>query len=130
LMRDSRVDSYETGNGSGEPTRNNVPDDLAQVINFSDYDLCTTLRLITLSGESREVSIRRGANQGTIYIADGEIRAAATRDLAGDEALFQILSWDAASHVDAHHAAPAERNIRVSTPVLLEILKKEVFQPT
>ncbi len=123
------MNSHETGNGSSVPRLAQVPEDLSQVINFSDYDLCTTLRLITLSGESREVTVRKGSNHGTIYIADGEIQAAVTRDCIGDEALFQILSWEAASHVDAHPVSRVERNIRVSTQVLLEILKKEVFLP-
>ncbi len=121
--------AHETANGSGELKLTPVPEDLSQVINFSYYDLCTTLRLIVLSGESREVKVRKGSRNGAIYIADGEIQAAMTRDRAGDEALFEILSWEAASHVDVHHADRPVRNIRLSTGVLLEILRKEVFLP-
>jgi hypothetical protein len=123
------VTSYETRNGPGERKQDGVPEGLSEVIDFSGYDLCTTLRLIALSGECRQVKVRKGSRQGAIYISAGEIQAAVTKDRAGDEALFESLSWEGASHVDLPHADPLERNISTSTQVLLEILKKEVFLP-
>ena len=42
---------------------NELPDSLSEIMDFSSYDLFTTLRLIVLSGETRSVDVRRGSKQ-------------------------------------------------------------------
>lgn len=104
-------------------------EDVSEVIDFSAYDLWTTLRLIVLSGESRKIDVKKGSRQGAIYIAGGDILHSVTADREGDEALFEMLSWEGATHTDVQCSDPLARNMRVPTRILVEILKKEVFQP-
>ena len=99
------------------------PEDLSEVMDFSRYDLRTTIRLIVLSGESRRVDVRRGSRIGSIFVQDGEIYRVDVGTLGGDEALFEILSWDKTNHSDCQQHECPERNIRISTPVFLDMME-------
>ena len=99
-----------------------LPDSLSEIMDFSSYDLCTTVRLIVLSGETRTVQVTRGSKQGSIYIKGGEIYAAVTNSCQGDEAFFEMLSWDTANHSDYNEPNGSERNVRIPTKVLLEVM--------
>ncbi len=99
------------------------PEDLSEVMDFSRYDLRTTVRLIVLSGESRRVDIRRGSRGGSICIREGEIYRAQAGELEGDEALFEILSWDKTIHSDFLQSECPERNIRIATQVFLNMME-------
>jgi hypothetical protein len=92
-------------------------------MDFSGYDLFTTVRLIVSSGESRKIQVKKGRLQGSMFISEGEICRVETDERKGDEAFFEILSWKNASHTDAHEADPPERNVRISTSVLLDLMK-------
>lgn len=98
-------------------------------MDYSVYDLRTTIRLIVLSGESRRIDVRRGSKQGCIHIKDGEIHNAATGERHGDEAFFEIISWDKASHSDVRHPEPPERNVRIQTGVLLDLMQEQTMRP-
>ena len=100
-------------------------EDISEIMDYSSYDLRTTIRLVVLSGESRRVDVIKGSRQGTIFIKDGEIHSAVANDLKGDEAFFEMLSWIKAEHSDAHQRDQPEGNMRVSTSVLLDLLAKE-----
>jgi len=99
------------------------PEDLSEVMDFSRYDLRTTIRLIVLSGESRRVDVKRGSRNGSIYIREGEIYRVQADDLQGDEALFEILSWDKTIHNDFLQSECPERNIRIATQVFLSMME-------
>lgn len=103
------------------------PEDLSEVMDFSRYDLRTTLRLIVLSGESRRVDVRRGSKHGSIYIKDGEIYRVSTGELRGDEALFDILSWDKTAHEDVQQIEVPQANVRISTAVFLNLMKNPTY---
>lgn len=92
-------------------------------MDFSSYDLRTTVRLIVLSGESRKVDVIKGSVQGAIFIKEGEIYRAVTNDLQGDEAFFEIFSWKNETHFDSHVSELLEKNIRIPTGVLVDLLK-------
>jgi hypothetical protein len=100
-----------------------LPDDLSEVMDFSGYDLRTTIRLIVLSGESRRIDVRRGSKSGSIFIRDGEICTARTDVDQGDEAFFEMLAWKQSTHSDAHEPDPPDRNLRISTSVLLDAMR-------
>jgi len=102
----------------------NHPKDLSEVMDFSRYDLGTTIRLIVLSGESRRVDVRRGSRKGSIFVREGEIYRADTSELEGDEALFDILSWDKTIHSDTLQVDFPDRNVRIPTHVFLSLLEK------
>ncbi len=106
-----------------DPESEGHPEDLSEVMDFSRYDLRTTIRLIVLSGESRRVDVKRGSRKGVIFIRGGEIYRVETAELAGDEAFFDILSWDRTSHTDYREEACPEKNVRVPTHVLLKLLE-------
>jgi len=106
-----------------------VPENLSEVMDYSIYDLRTTIRLIVLSGESRMVEVRRGSKQGSIHIKEGEIYSAATGERQGDEAFFEILSWDKAVHSDCRHPDPPERNVRIQTSILLDLMQEQATSP-
>jgi hypothetical protein len=112
------------GDGLSEgDTRNKHPEDLTEVMDFSGYDLFTTVRLIVSSGESRRIRIKKGQLNGSMFINEGEIYRAETNDREGDEAFFEIISWKNASHSDVHEADPPDKNVRISTSVLLDLMK-------
>ncbi|MCA1959784.1 MAG: DUF4388 domain-containing protein [Desulfomonile sp.] len=114
-------------NGSAfEPTQSKDVDaeNISEVLDFSSFDLATTIRLIVQSAESRRIDVRKGRRQGSIFIRSGEIYHVVTRDKAGDEAFFDILSWKDADHRDVSQQETPEVNLRISTGVLLDLLQK------
>ncbi len=106
-----------------------LPDSLSEIMDFSSYDLRTTVRLIVLSGETRTVRVIRGSKQGSIYIKGGEIYAAVTNSCQGDEAFFEMLSWDDANHADHNEVNDSESNMRIPTKVLLEVMNSRTLKP-
>lgn len=100
------------------------PEDLSEVIDFSNYDLRTTIRLIVLSGESRRIDVKKLSAEGSIFIKGGEIYRVVTNERFGDEALFEILSWKNGVHSDVKENKSLEKNIRISTTVLLDLLQR------
>ncbi|MGB6067974.1 MAG: DUF4388 domain-containing protein [Desulfomonilaceae bacterium] len=92
-------------------------------MDFSGYDLFTTVRLIVSSGESRKIDVKKGRLRGFIFIKEGEIYRVETDDRQGDEAFFEILSWKNASHTDVNEPDPPEKNVRISTNVFLDLMK-------
>lgn len=110
--------------GDGQSGNGNAPENLSEVMDYSSYDLRTTIRLIVMSGESRRISVKRGSRQGSIYVKDGEIYMAETGETGGDEAFFEILAWDKAIHSDAPQDVPPDANMRISTRVFLDLLQK------
>ncbi len=98
------------------------PEDLSEVMDFSSYDLRTTIRLIVLSGESRRVDVKRGSMNGSIVVKEGDVYRAVTSEREGDEAFFEILSWKKAVHIDSQETGPVERNVKISTQVLLDLM--------
>jgi hypothetical protein len=100
-----------------------APEDLSEVMDFSDYDLKTTIRLIVLSGESRSIHVSKGSHSGRIYINCGEILHVVTDTGQGDEALFDLLAWKNETHTDGKCDDSPDPNIRIPTSVFLDILK-------
>lgn len=120
-------DSLEETTGIEERREAEYPEDLSEVMDFSRYDLRTTLRLIVLSGESRRVDVRRGSKHGSIYIKDGEIYRVVSDELMGDEALFDILSWDKTAHDDVQQTEIPQANVKISTNVFLNLMKNQTY---
>jgi hypothetical protein len=120
---DSETDMLDKA-GHQEP-----PEDLSEVMDFSSYDLRTTIRLIVLSGESRRVDVKRGQDQGSIFIDEGEIYRVVTGGRDGDEALFELLSWEKAVHADYREPIRHERNMRIPTAVFLDLMDKRTTSP-
>ncbi len=113
--------------GSDNSDSDVYPDDLSEVMDFSSYNLRTTIRLIVLSGECRRIEVKRRSKQGYIFIKEGEIYRTVTDENEGDEAFFEILAWDRAIHRDYKEATPPEKNMRISTSVLLEAMKSQAY---
>jgi len=118
-------DSPEAAVNSPESTEASSPEDLSEVIDFSSYDLRTTIRLIVLSGESRRIEVQRGSRHGTIYVKESEIYRAEAGEIDGDEAFFDILSWDRAVHSDSPQWEIRDKNLKISTDVYLKIMKSQ-----
>lgn len=104
-------------------SESNHPEDLSEVMDFSSYDLRTTVRLIVLSGESRRIDVKKGSREGAIYIREGEIFRAVAGTLHGDEAFFEILSWKNETHSDSLSTEDMGNNVRIPTTVLVDLLK-------
>jgi hypothetical protein len=97
-------------------------------MDFSSYDLMTTIRLIVLSGESRRVDVKRGSRRGCIYIKAGEIYRVVADQRHGDAAFFEIIAWDRAVHKDGQESTVLEGNMRISTSVLLQSMRNQVYR--
>jgi len=108
---------------------NGEPEDLSEVMDFSIYDLRTTIRLIVLSGESRRIDVRRGSKQGSIFVKEGEIYRAVTNERQGDEAFFEILSWDRSVHTDTQQVESLDKNLRIPTSVFLNLIREVTTNP-
>lgn len=117
------MDSSGSCANSTGSTQNDHPEDLSEVMDFSSYDLRTTIRLVVLSGESRSINIKKGSLSGRIFIKGGEIYRVVTNDREGDEAFFEILSWKNAAHSDSQQTRLPEANVRISTAVFLDLLQ-------
>lgn len=117
------MDSSGTDNNSEANENNEPPEDLSEIMDFSIYDLRTTIRLIVLSAEPRRIDVKRGSLSGSIFIKDGEIYRAVTNDRAGDEAFFEILSWENAAHSDSTEVELPEANVQIPTAVFLDLLR-------
>ncbi len=117
-MDPSGTDNNPEASENGEP-----PEDLSEIMDFSIYDLRTTIRLIVLSAEPRRIDIKRGSLSGSIFIKEGEIYRAVTSESEGDEAFFEILSWENAVHSDSTQVELPEANVRIPTAVFLDLLK-------
>jgi hypothetical protein len=111
---------------AADPPAEEQPRDLSEVMDYSSYDLRTTIRLIILSGESRRVDITKGRRTGSVFINEGEIYRVEADDAQGDEAFFEILSWKRAVHRDSQQNTAPERNVRISTDVFLDLLNSRV----
>jgi hypothetical protein len=119
------MDPSEFDNNPDASESNEPPEDLSEIMDFSIYDLRTTIRLIVLSAEPRRIDVKRGSLCGSIFIKEGEIYRAVTGDRKGDEAFFEILSWENAVHSDSTEAELPEANVRIPTAVFLDLLKSE-----
>jgi len=75
------------------------------------------------------VDVKRGSKHGSIYIKAGEIYRAVAGLIEGDEAFFEILSWDKSFHSDAQEAETLLQNVKVSTDVLLHLIKDQTSTP-
>lgn len=128
MLRDSDAKD-QTGDAldADHADRDIYPDDLSEVMDFSSYNLRTTVRLIVLSGECRRIEVRRGSRHGYVFVKEGEIYRAVADETEGDAAFFEILGWDRAVHRDYREDDPPERNIRISTSVLLEAMKSQAY---
>ncbi|HMK34676.1 MAG TPA: DUF4388 domain-containing protein [Desulfomonilaceae bacterium] len=93
-------------------------------MDFSSYDLPTTIRLIVLSGESRRIDVKRGSARGAIFIKEGEIYRVVSDRCEGDEAFFEILSWNNIVHSDSRQSEAPEGNVHISTTVFLDLIQK------
>ncbi len=116
--------TFSTGDDH-EEYPSSCPEDLSEVMDFSCYELPTTIRLIVLSGESRRIDVRRGSRSGAIYVRDGEIFRVETNEGQGDEAFFEILTWNKTIHTDSPISDQPEKNMSVPTNVLLDLLKRK-----
>jgi two-component system, chemotaxis family, protein-glutamate methylesterase/glutaminase len=61
------------------------------VTNISLPDL---IQLLCIGRSTCRMQIRAGKQNGMIYFRDGEIIHAETGDLGGEEAFYEILSWE------------------------------------
>ncbi len=103
---------------------NGHPEDLSEVMDFSSYELRTTIRLIVESGESRRVDVRQCSKRGAVFVKEGEIYRVETDETQGDEAFFEILAWDKAVHSDTLQGETPDQNVRIPTNVFLDLLDK------
>ncbi len=75
-----RIDSHSKSNGfNGTVTNISLPD---------------LIQLLCIGRNSCRMKIRTGTHKGLVYFRDGEIVHAETGDLEGEEAFYQILSWE------------------------------------
>lgn len=128
MLRDSDVKDHTDHVPGAEHSDTDIyPDDLSEVMDFSSYNLRTTIRLIVLSGECRRIEVKRRSKHGYVFVKEGEIYRAVTDENEGDAAFFEILGWDRAVHRDYKEDDPPERNIRISTSVLLDAMKSQAY---
>ena len=120
--RTEDMDTHRGSTGEKETGLGRQPEDLSEVMDFSSYDLRTTIRLIVLSGESRRVDVKKGSLNGSIFVKEGDVCRAVTGEREGDEAFFEILSWKKAVHIDSQETSPVDKNVKISTQVLLDLM--------
>jgi len=57
------------------------------------FQLADIIQMYCLSGASITIRVKLGSQQGSIFIRKGNIIHAVCNETAGEEALFQIISW-------------------------------------
>jgi hypothetical protein len=118
------MDTFQADSHLEGAAKNTHPEDLAEVMDFSGYDLFTTVRLIVSSGESRKIQVKKGGLTGSMFIKEGEIYCVETVDRHGDR-LSSRLSLEECIPHRYQEADPPESNVRISTSVLLDLMKAE-----
>ncbi len=71
-----------------------------------DVSLPELIQFICLERKARELKVKRGQEEGSIYFENGEIVHACVGGLEGEEAFFKILSWQSGSLILSHNSSP------------------------
>lgn len=87
---------------------------------LSDVSLADLIQLISASKKTGVFSVQNGASQqGQIFLEDGKIVHGSKENLTGNEAVYDIASWDNGEFVFTSGVEPPEKTITDSNNQLL-----------
>jgi predicted regulator of Ras-like GTPase activity (Roadblock/LC7/MglB family) len=79
---------------------------------------------------SAELTLQRADQIGDVYFSDGQVVHAALGTLRGEEALYEMLTWDSGTFVLDRDVPAPEKTITISwNTLLLEGMKRVAEQP-
>lgn len=92
---------------------------------ISDLNLSDLIQMNCLGRLTNALHVKKGKQVGTIYFENGNIVHAVNGDLIGENAFYQILSWEGGSFsIEKGVKAPEESIIKGWQTMLLEALKR------
>ena len=86
---------------------------------LSDVSLADLIQLISASQKTGVFSVQNGSDQGQIFLEDGKIVHGSKENLTGNEAVYDIASWDNGEFVFTSGVEPPDKTITDSNNQLL-----------
>ncbi|MEW6533099.1 MAG: DUF4388 domain-containing protein [Thermodesulfobacteriota bacterium] len=94
----------------------------------TNTSLHEVVQLMCIGGHTRRLHVRSGTRKGDIYFRSGEIIHAQNGASQGEEAFYQILSWETGAF-ECDEQAPQVETIRESWEFLLMESMRRVESP-
>jgi CheY-like chemotaxis protein/predicted regulator of Ras-like GTPase activity (Roadblock/LC7/MglB family) len=92
---------------------------------ISDLNLSDLIQMNCLGRLTNALHVKKEAHVGVIYFEDGNIVHASVDDLKGEEAFYEILSWEGGSFsIEKGVKAPEDTIVKGWQTLLLEALKR------
>ncbi len=84
-----------------------------------DLSLANLVQVQCSEQHQAQVTLTRGSHKGTLIFADGELICARADDLAGESAVYELLTWEEADFRVETEVASVERNVTTPWSALL-----------
>jgi predicted regulator of Ras-like GTPase activity (Roadblock/LC7/MglB family) len=84
-----------------------------------DLSLANLVQVQCSEQHQAQVTLTRGPYKGTLVFADGELIFARANDQVGENAVYELLTWEEASFRVENEAIPSERNVTTPWSALL-----------
>ena len=92
---------------------------------ISDFQLTDLIQLLCLGRQTNSLHFEKDGMHGAIYFEDGDIVHAEVEQLEGEEAFYEILSWEGGEfHLQKGDKAPRETIFKSWQNLLLEGLRR------
>jgi len=90
----------------------------------SDFQISDLIQMNCLGRLTNSIFIEKGFQTGTIFIEDGNITHCETDDLEGEQAFYEIMSWEGGSfRIEKDHKSRKETIIKGWQGLLMESLR-------
>jgi len=86
---------------------------------LSELSLPDVIQLVTVSGKTGAFHLKRGAEQGKIYLRDGQITDAAVGNLRGEHAVYEMAIWSEGEFIFTPGETSDEISVRRSNANLM-----------
>ena len=91
---------------------------------ISDFQLSDIIQMNCLGRLTNALHVQQGSRHGTIYFEDGDIVHSVVGDLEGEEAFYEIISWEGGTfQVERAVKAPRETIVKGWQSLLMEGLR-------
>ncbi len=98
--------------------------------NLQEMSLANLIQVSCQEMRSAELTLQHADQTGDVYFSDGQVVHAALGALRGEEALYEMLTWDNGTFVLDRDVPPPEKTITISwSALLLEGMKRVAERP-
>ncbi len=99
--------------------------------NLQEMSLANLIQVSCQEMRSAELTLQRADQIGDVYFSDGQVVHATLGTLRGEEAVYELLTWDNGTFVLDRDVAAPEKTITINwSALLLEGMKRVAERPT